>query len=63
MLGTVSVSYNDLENGESLIESFSDVESVSVVGNIEGPGNTIIINHKDDRPNTVRDVVVFQGIE
>lgn len=63
MLGTISVSYNDLKNGECQIESFSEVESVSVVGNVDGPGNTIIVAHSDDRANSVRSGVVFQGIE
>jgi hypothetical protein len=62
MLGSVTVEYNDLLEGETQVEEFEDVDAVEIAGNPEGAGEALIIQHRDDRVNTVRNGVSIREI-
>lgn len=63
MLGSITIDYNDFSSDKQVTESFDDVESVSIAGNPDSFGHTIIITHgTEETPNTVRSDVVLQSV-
>lgn len=50
------VRYRHVEDGIRE-ETYENVDSVDIVGDSDGEHSVLIINHTDDRPNTVKEDV------
>lgn len=57
-----TVVYNDLNTGREVKETFENVDRISEVGNQDGLGMVLIVQHIENVENTVREGVKLTSI-
>jgi hypothetical protein len=60
--GEYTVLYNDLNTGREVKETFENVDRISEVGNPDGLGMVLIVQHIENVENTVREEVKLTSI-